>query len=117
MGDPEILGDIGLIYLTHPYLDIFFLSPSLSELPECQLAISSKEDVLQQMISMSLSPSYSCTTSVLVAEVFLCLAHTQGAHLYLTHPAIVDGLLDACRMRPLLVQELDKERNFLVALK
>jgi len=81
------------------------------------VTIASRIDVLHQVICISLSESFSCSTSVLAAEVFLCLAHSPQTHPHLMVHSVIDGLLDACRMRPLLVQDLHKEQLLLVALK
>lgn len=90
---------------------------NLSEMPECQVQLASQADVLQQTICVSLSETYSCATSVLVSEVFLCLAHAPEAHQYLVQHDVIDGLIDAYRVRPLLIQDLNRERILLVALR
>ena len=94
-----------------------FFHLSFSELTECQVPIASRIVVLQQVICISLSECFSCSTSVLVAEVFLCLAHSPQTHQHLMVHGVIDGLLEACRMRPLLVKDLQKEQLLLVALK
>ena len=72
---------------------------SFSELPECQLQIASRPYVLEQVLCLSMSEKCQCSTSVVVGEVFVCLAHSMATHKYLSKPHILDGLLEVYSMR------------------
>lgn len=78
---------------------------NLSELPECQLLLAQRPEALNQAIGISLSPSYTCKSSIVAASLFLCLAQSSKAHPYLAQDDLVEGLLDACRMRESLIHE------------
>ena len=73
--------------------------PSLAELPECQLRISSTPGVLEQLLSVSLSEQFNIDVALVVAETFLLLAHNSEAHEHLTQPHVVKGPLEVYQMR------------------
>lgn len=72
---------------------------SFSELPECQLRIASHPNVLEQVICVSMSENCHCSTSVVVSEIFVCLAHCTATHQYLSRPGILEGLLQVYKNR------------------
>ena len=72
---------------------------SFAEVPECQMLISSMPDVLEQLICISLSEQFSCDVAAVVVETFLLLAHNADAHLYLSKPDIIEGLLQVYTVR------------------
>ena len=72
---------------------------SFSELPECQLQIASHPSVLEQVLRVSMSDKCHCSTSVVVSEILVCLAHSTATHQYLGKPNILEGLLQVYRKR------------------
>lgn len=97
----------------------FFSLFSFSELPECQLQIASRPCVLEQVLCVSMSEQCPCSTSVVVAEIFVCLAHSTTTHQYLSKPHIVEGLLQVYEMRSKCDngQQSVKDQQTLIALK
>ena len=85
------------------FLNFSLCTCSFSELPECQLPIACRSSVLVQTVNMALSPSYSCPTTALTAEVLLCLAHTPATHPYLASEYVISGMLQALVDRPGMV--------------
>lgn len=90
---------------------------SLAELPECQLPIASRSDILKQTLHIALSPSYSCPTAALASETFLCLAHYPATHQYLASDYIISGMLKALQDRPSMVEKTPSGYLELVGLK
>ena len=90
---------------------------SFSELPECQLAIARHPGVLEQIVNIGLSPTYTCATPALTAEVLLCLAHNQSTHQYLANEYVVGGMLQTLRDRPKMVENTSNGALELVGLR
>ena len=80
-------------------MNCVFLPFSVCELPEVHQQIASCPDALNQMICTSHSPSTQILWSMLVATVFLCLAHSVEGHTCLTQPGIIEGLMDVAQLQ------------------
>ena len=78
---------------------MYFFFLSFSELPECQLQITSHPSVLEQVLHVSMLYACPCSTSVVVSEIFVCLAHSTATHQYISKPNILEGLLQVYRKR------------------
>ncbi len=72
---------------------------SISEIPEVQLWLSEKSDVIQQALTVAKSARYTCNTATMAISLLLCLAQTPEAHVNLFTPNIVDQLVEACSIR------------------
>ena len=98
---------------------MYYLSFSFSELPECQIQIASHPDVLDQVLCVSTCEQLPCSTSVVVAEIFVCLAHSEATHQYLSSEEIVGGLLKVTQMRDKCDKEglSDDDLQVLIVLK
>lgn len=78
------------------HIDLSLHACSFSELPECQVTIASDFPIIYQALCLSLSGSFHFNLSVLVAELFLCLAHNPGTHRYLAEPRVTQTLNAVC---------------------
>ena len=86
--------DLSVIY---PFFDI--ISISLSELPECQLAIAKNHDITMQIIFVLSSVHYSCKLAIVAISIFTCIAQSVDSCPYLLTIEVVSGLLRACDVR------------------
>ena len=70
---------------------------SLAELPSCRLHIAMQTQMIEQMTSAMLSPSYSLFCASIVISTLLSLSYTHDTHKYLTSPPIIHGVLAVCK--------------------
>ena len=55
--------------------------------------------MLEQVLHVSKSEKCHCSTSVVVSEIFVCLAHSTATHQYLSKPNILEDLLQVYEKR------------------
>jgi hypothetical protein len=76
--------------------------------------------VLEQVVRVSMSENCHCSTSVVVGEIFVCLAHCTATHQYLSKPDILEGLLQVYKMRCESIDDKQlspKDQRIVAALK
>ena len=60
---------------------------------------------------MAVSEKFACSISVVVAGMFVCLAHDAMTHQYLTKETIIDGLYNVIQIRSGQLQGLEIGAN------
>ena len=75
----------------HPY--------SLSELPECQVPLAMRTDVIYQTLAMALHPAYDCQTAKFSVETILNLTQSPETHSYIVRREVVEKMLEICKQR------------------
>lgn len=103
------------IMFSNVYSDVSLYS--LSELPECQVPIASRSDILRQTVHIALSPTYSCPTAALSSEVFLCLAHAPATHQHIASDYVISGMLKTLQDRASMADDTPAGLSELVGLK
>lgn len=93
---------------TGVHSSVCFTTHSLAELPECREKIVHSPGLLNQMVSATLSPSYTPICAEIVLSALLCLSYSRDLHRHLATPYILNGVLEAC---DLFTKELEKFRE------
>ena len=75
---------------------IFFFNCSISEIPDVQLNLSCRTDVIKQAFIAGRSEMYSTNTPVMAVSLLLCISRCQEAHGNLLTSSVVDEILDLC---------------------
>ena len=78
---------------------------SLSELPECQVPLAMRTDVIDQTLAIAMHPAYDCKTAIVSVSMILCLAQSPGTHAYIGRKEVVEHLLQMCEMKEKIVSE------------
>ena len=84
---------------------MLFGSYSLSELPECQLPLASRRDVIAQTLSIALHPVYDCKTAIVSASLILCLTQSPEAHFHVVRKEVVEDMMAMCALKRKMVME------------
>ena len=88
-----------------------FPTYSLSELPECQMPIAMKTDVIDQILAIACCSDYEIIVSVVSVNMIMCLAQSPGAHPYLIRTKVIEDLLKICALREKLNNKLPPEEK------
>ena len=83
----------------------YFHSYSLSELPECQVPLSMRTDVIDQTLGIALHPAYDSKTAIVSASMILCLVQSPEAHVYIARKEVVENMLEMCELKHKMVDE------------
>ena len=75
----------------HPY--------SLTELPECQVPLAMKTDVINQALAIGLHPAYDWYTARVSVELLLNLAQSPETHTYIVRKEVVESMFEICKQR------------------
>ena len=78
---------------------------SLSELPECQVPLAMRTDVIEQILAMALHPAYDCHTAILSMGMIQSLTQSPEAHVYIARKEIVKNMLQICELKQKIVSE------------
>jgi hypothetical protein len=78
---------------------------SLSELPECQVPLAMKTDVIDQILAIALHPAYGCTMAYVSASIFLNLTQSPEAHTYIVRREVIEKLFEMCELKHKMVSE------------
>jgi hypothetical protein len=82
---------------------------SLSELPECQVALAKRTDVVDQILAMALHPAYAdCKTAIESVETILNLTQSPEIHAYIIRKEVLEKVLKICELKqidPLTMEE------------
>lgn len=87
--------------LFHPLFHCY----SLSELPECQLPLAMRRDVVDQTMAIALHPVYDCKTAIVSASLILCLTQSPEAHVHLARKELVKDMMEMCALKRKMVME------------
>lgn len=85
--------------------------PSLTELPECTMQIASEHRVLDQLVGVLLTPSYTPIASQVAMGGLLCLAYHPHAHPHLLTQNIISAVVEACTRDRRGLQPQDKQQE------
>ena len=78
---------------------------SLSELPECQVPLAMKTDVIDQVLAIALHPAYGCKMAYVSASILLNLSQSTKAHTYIVRREVVEKMLEMCELKERMVSE------------
>ena len=86
-----------MIFICHVIANFIF---SLSELPECQVALARRTDVIDQILAMALHPAYAdCKTAIESVETILNLTQSPETHTYIVRTEVLEKLLETCMLK------------------
>ena len=99
----------------------YLCSYSLSELPECQLSIAMRSDVIDQILAMALYPAYNDQVAIVSLVTIQCLTQSPSAHIYITQRKVIENVLKIIEQKhktvsqqPLQSQQDSKEKYLMV---
>ena len=72
---------------------------SLSDLPEWQVPLAKRADVINQMLAMALHPAYSCKIARMSVEMIFGLTQSPKTHIYCIRREVVEKMLEICKQR------------------
>ena len=78
---------------------VYFHSYSLSELPECQVPIAMRTDIIDQILGIACCSKDDFTVTLVSANMIMCLAQSPGTHPYLVRTKVIEDLLKICALR------------------
>ena len=78
---------------------------SLSELPECQVPLAMRTDVIDQTLAIALHPTYACETAKVSVDVILNLAQSPETHTYIVRREVVQSMLEICEQRHKIINQ------------
>ena len=78
------------------FLFVNLINCSISEIPDVQLNLSRRPDVIKQAFIAGRSEMYSTNTPVMAISLLLCISRCQEAHGNLLKLSVVDEILDLC---------------------
>ena len=92
---------------------------SLSELPECQLPLAMRTDVIDQALAMAMHPVYYNKTGTLSAGIILFLTQSPEAHAYIARKEIIQNMLEICELKQkkIIGQSSQRDKEAVNALK
>ena len=82
---------------------------SLSEIPECQVPLAMRTDVIDQILAIALHPAYECETAKTSVEVILNLTESPETHTYITRREIVEKMLEICEQRHKMINQQSQQ--------
>ena len=84
-------------------MELYFYS--LSELPECQVPLAKRTDVIDQILAMALHPVYDCDVAKDSMDIILNLTQSPETHNYIVTRDVVEKMLEICKQRSKMVNE------------
>ena len=79
---------------------------SLSELPEYQVPLAMRTDVIDQILAMALHHSaYDCFTAILSMQIILNLTQSPETHTFIVRREVVEKMLEICEQRHRMITE------------
>jgi hypothetical protein len=81
----------------------YLLLCSLSDLPECQVPLAKRADVIVQMLAMALHPAYICKIATMSVEMIFGLTQSPETHIYCIRREIMEKMLEVCQQRRKMV--------------
>ena len=84
---------------------------SLSELPECQVPIAMRADVIDQILAIAYHSDYIIIAPILSVNMIMNLAQSPGAHPYLVRTEVIEDLLKIHTVREKLAVERPPEKK------
>ena len=78
---------------------------SLSELPECQVPLAMRTDVIDQTLAIAMHPAYDCNTAIVSSATIQCLTQSPDAHAHVARREAVESMLQMCKLRQKMVSE------------
>ena len=82
---------------------------SLSELPECQMPIAMRTDILDQTLAIAMHPAYDCKTAKVSVDLMLNLTQSPETHAFLIRRQGVEKMLEVCEQRQKIINELSPQ--------
>ena len=79
---------------------------SLSELPECQLPITTRTDVIDQILAIALHPLCECRTAMVSVNLILNLIQSPEAHVSIVRKDVVEKMLKIHELQQKMVDGL-----------
>ena len=83
----------------------YFYSYSLSDLPECQVPIATRTDVIDQTLAIALHPLCECRTAMVSVNVILNLIESPKAHVSIVRKEVVEKMLQIHELQQRMVEE------------
>lgn len=92
---------------------------SLSELPECQMPIAMRADIVDQTLTIALHPYCECRTAMVSVNVILNLIQSPETHVSIVRKEVVEKMLEIQKMfdEQSLAQSSSEDRMEISALK
>ena len=72
---------------------------SLSELPECQVPLAMRTDVIDQTLAIAMHPA------IVSSATIQCLTQSPDAHAHVARRETVESMLQVCKLRQKMVSE------------
>ena len=80
-------------------------SYSLSELPECQVPLAMKADVIEQILAIALHPAYDCYTAKVSVETILNLTQHPESHAHIVRKEFIETMLEMSEQRYKMISQ------------
>ena len=80
-------------------------SNSLSELPECQMPIAVRGDIIDQILAIALHPVYDWYTAQISVETILNLTQSPKTHTYIVRREVIENMLEICEQRCKMINQ------------
>ena len=92
---------------------------SLSELPECQMPIAMRADIVDQTLAIALHPYCECRTAMVSVNVILNLIQSPETHVSIVRKEVVEKMLEIQKMfdEQSLAQSSSEDQMEISALK
>ena len=94
---------------------------SLSEVPDYQVPLAMRTDVIDQILAIAMHPAYDCNTAAVSVAMIQCLTQSPEAHVYIARKEAVENMLQMCELRQKMVsdeqslaQEAEKEHAVMI---
>ena len=71
---------------------------SLSDLPECQVPIATRADIIDQILAIALHPHCECRTAMVSVNVILNLIQSPETHVSIVREEVVEKMLEIQKM-------------------
>ena len=78
---------------------MYFHFYSIADLPECQVPLSMRTDVIDQVLAMALHPLSDCQTAKVSVDVILNLTESPETHIYIVRKEVVESMLEICEQK------------------
>ena len=72
---------------------------SLSELPECQVPLAMRTDVIDQTLAVGLHPTDDYMAAITSVTVILSLAQSPETHVYIVREEIIRKMFEICEQK------------------
>ena len=78
---------------------------SLSDLPECQVPIATRTDIIDQILAIALHPLCECRTAMVSVTVIVNLIESPKAHVSIIRKEVVEKMLQIHELQQRMVEE------------